>query len=132
MPKINKLEKKPRNTERKDTDMRELRRKAYNNTAWRKMRDTYMKEHPICADCLAKGKVTPATSVHHIKSPFAGGEVNYALLLDYDNLMSLCHECHGIRHAEEQGHITPEKILEELDALFNDNIPDSAFDNDNQ
>ena len=132
MPKINKLEKKPRNTERKDTDMRELRRKAYNNTAWRKMRDTYMKEHPICEKCLEKGKITPAVDIHHKRSPFQGGEVNYALLLDYDNLMALCKDCHGEIHAAQQGHITPEKILEELDALFNDNIPDSAFDNDNQ
>lgn len=82
------------------------------------MRDTFLKNNPICADCLAKGKVTPATSVHHISSPFKGGEINWTLLLDYNNLMSLCHECHGERHAEEQGHKSPEKIMEELDELF--------------
>lgn len=55
MPTINKIERKPKPSERKDTDMRELRRKAYNNTQWRKMRDTYMHEHPICEECLKKG-----------------------------------------------------------------------------
>lgn len=119
MPRINKLERKKKSqAPRKETDMRKLRQKAYQNRHWRKLRDTYLKEHPICADCLAKGKVTPATSVHHIKSPFKGGEVNYNLLLDYNNLMSLCHECHGERHAEEQGHQSPEKILQALDELF--------------
>lgn len=98
--------------------MRKLRQKAYRNKHWRKLRDTYLKEHPICADCLAKGIVTPATSVHHVKSPFKKGEINYNLLLDYNNLMSLCDECHGIRHAEEQGHKSNEKILKELDELF--------------
>ena len=98
--------------------MRVLRQSAYNNTTWRKMRDTFLHENPLCADCLAKGKVTPATSVHHIRSPFKGGEINWNLLLDYNNLMALCHECHGIRHAEEQGHKPAEKIIEELDALL--------------
>ena len=117
MPTINKQPKKPK-PERKDTDMRALRQKAYQNTAWRKMRDTYLKEHPLCEDCLAKGKVTPASSIHHIRSPFSKGVVNWNLLLSYDNLMSLCHECHGLRHAEEQGYKSPEKIIEELDALL--------------
>ena len=126
MPTINKIPKKPR-AERKNTDMRKLRSTAYNNTAWRRLRDTYLKEHPLCADCLAKGKVTPATSVHHVNSPFKGGEVNYNLLLDYDNLMSLCCKCHGERHAEEQGHKSPEKIIEELDNLFN-NIDNMSKD----
>ena len=116
---INKPEKKKRNSfERTETDMRQLRKKGYNNTQWKKLRETYLKNNPLCADCLAKGKITPATSVHHIKSPFKNGEINYGLLLDYDNLMSLCHECHGERHAEEQGHKSPEKIIEELDSLF--------------
>ena len=128
MPVIKKLPKKPKSTEHKETDMRKLRAEAYNNTAWRKMRDTYLKSHPICEECLKKGKVTPATSVHHIKSPFKKGEVNYALLLDYDNLEAICHECHGLLHAKEQGHISPEEVLKQLDALFDENKPDSDFE----
>ena len=118
MPTIQKIERKKISSERKETDMRKLRQTAYQNKTWRKLRDTYMHQHPICSDCLAKGKVTPATSVHHIKSPFKNGEINYTLLLDPDNLMSLCHQCHGERHAEEQGHKSNEKTLEELDNLF--------------
>lgn len=128
MPTINKFPPRPK-PERKDTDMRELRKKAYQNTAWRKMRDTYMKEHPICQRCLdEKGKITPATDIHHKVSPFKNGAVNWALLLDYDNLMAVCKECHGQLHAAQQGHISAEEVLKQLDDLLNDNIPDSAFE----
>lgn len=124
MPVINKLPKKKSGTLRKETDMRKLRQQAYQNTTWRKLRDTFMKEHPICERCLAKGKITPATDVHHIKSPFRNGEVNYSLLLDDKNLMSLCRECHGDIHASQQGHVSAEDVLKQLDDLFNNNISD--------
>lgn len=121
MPTIN-LNKKPtkEKVERNQTENRKLRAKAYNNSTWRKMRDTYLKEHAVCQDCISKGKITPATDIHHIKSPFKDGEINYSLLLDYTNLVSLCKECHGNRHATEQGHKTAQLIIEELDKLFED------------
>lgn len=112
--------------------MRKLRQKAYQNTTWRKLRDTYMKQHPICEECLKSGKITPATDIHHKKSPFRGGEVNYMLLWDYDNLQALCKECHGRLHAEQQGHISPEDILKQLDALFDqDNTTDKDIEEGN-
>jgi 5-methylcytosine-specific restriction protein A len=121
MPTIN-LNKKPakEKVERNQTENRKLRAKAYNNSTWRKMRDTYLKEHAVCQDCISKGKITPASDIHHIKSPFKNGEINYSLLLDYTNLVSLCKECHGNRHATEQGHKTAQLIIEELDKLFED------------
>ena len=128
MPWIQKIEKKKTSSQRNETDMRELRQKAYQNTAWRKMRDTYLHEHPLCEDCLAKGKVTAATDVHHIRSPFRKGEVNWMMLLDYNNLAALCKECHGNRHAAEQGHISPEEVLKQLEDLLDDNKDDSEFE----
>ena len=124
MPTIQKIERKKKTSERKETDMRQLRQKAYQNKEWRKLREVYIHEHPICQDCLAKGKVTPAQDIHHIKSPFQNGEINYGLLLDYDNLVALCKDCHGNRHAAEQGHISPEEVIRQLDALFDESIPD--------
>lgn len=119
MPRINKIERKKKSqAPRKETDMRKLRQKAYQNRHWRKLRDTYLKEHPICEECLKHGKVTPAEDVHHIKSPFRGGEINYNMLLDYHNLESVCKDCHGEIHAAQQGHHSPEKILQALDELF--------------
>ena len=104
--------------------MRILRATAYNNQNWKKLRETYLKTHPLCEECLKKGKVTPATSVHHKVSPFKNGEINYNLLLDYNNLESVDHECHAAIHNKEQGHISPEEIIRQLDALFDENIPD--------
>ena len=114
-----KTKKETTKNERNQTDARKLRQQAYNNTAWRKLRDTFLKEHAVCTDCIGKGRVTPAQDVHHIKSPFQNGSINYNLLLDYTNLVSLCKECHAARHNADQGHKSPEKIIEELDALFN-------------
>ena len=129
-PTINKLPKKPQQQQRPVSDAKSIRAIAYNSAQWRKMRDTYMHEHPICEDCLKKGKVTPATDIHHIRSPFRGGEINWTLLLDYNNLMSLCKECHGLRHAKQQGHITPEEVIAQLDALFDNSISDEELEGD--
>ena len=127
MPTINKNQKKRNITQRKETDMRKLRQTAYQNKHWRKLRDTYLKEHPVCEECLKKGVVTAADDVHHIKSPFRGGEINYNLLLDYHNLESVCKECHGNIHAGQQGHRNPEEILKALDELF-----ETLYSDDNQ
>lgn len=118
---INKPEKKKRNSfERRETDMRQLRKKAYNTTEWRKLREVYMRQHPICEKCLEKGKITPAEDIHHKISPFRGGEVNYGLLLDHDNLMAVCKECHAEIHNKQQGHVSAEEIIRVLDELFED------------
>lgn len=131
MPRINKPQRKTSSERNENTDMRKLRKEAYNNKVWRKMRDTYMKEHPICEECLKQGKVTAAEDVHHKKSPFRNGVINYGLLFDYDNLMSLCKECHGKIHAEQQGHISPEEVIKQLDALFDNNISDKDIEDGN-
>lgn len=110
----NKSEPKQRN----ETDNRKLRQKAYNTVSWRKLRNTFIREHAVCADCIGKGRITPSEDVHHIVSPFKNGQVNYSLLLDPTNLVSLCKECHQKRHQELQGYKTAETIIKELDALF--------------
>lgn len=119
MPYIN-LNKKTQQTpiRNENTDARKLRQKAYNNTKWRKLRETFIREHAICEDCLSKGKITPSQDVHHIKTPFQNGNINYNLLLDYTNLVALCKDCHGARHAKEQGHTTIEELIRQLDELM--------------
>lgn len=132
MPWIQKIERKKKTTPKKrnETDMRKLRQQAYQNTRWRKERDTYMSQHPLCEDCLEKGKVTAGTDCHHLVSPFKNGVINWSLLLDWNNLRSLCKECHGLRHAEAQEK-KPEEILRQLDALFDNNISDEDIENGN-
>lgn len=116
MPTIQTLPKKQK-PPRKETDMRKLRQKAYNNTEWRKLRNTFIKEHPLCEECLRHGKVTAAHDVHHKKSPFINGEINYSLLLDENNLESICQDCHGKEHGHK---ITAVDMLKVLDELLGD------------
>ena len=65
--------------------------------AWKRIRDRYIKAHPLCEQCKKNGTLTPAEEVHHIK-PLSSGGKN-----DEDNLMSLCKSCHSEITAREGG-----------------------------
>ncbi len=123
MPWINKPPKKEKSTEHSNTDMRQLRQKAYNTTGWRKVRDWKLHQSPVCEECLKKGIVNAGSkesplNVHHKNSPFKNGKVDYELLYDIDNLETLCPKCHAEIHNKEQGHKSPEQILAILDELL--------------
>jgi 5-methylcytosine-specific restriction protein A len=49
----------------------------------------YLRAHPLCVQCLGRGRVTMATEVHHIVKLRDGGHDAD------DNLMALCHACHS-------------------------------------
>ena len=68
-------------------------KKRYGRT-WKRIRDRYIKSHPLCERCAKDEKVTLAEEVHHIKT-LAHGGTN-----DEDNLMSLCKSCHSCITAE--------------------------------
>lgn len=127
MPRINLPKKKDKTAERNEhTEPRELRRKAYNTRQWREARLNHIVNFPLCQDCLERGVVNAGSldsplQVHHMKSPFRNGEIDYDLLIDDNNLRTLCAECHSKRHNASN----PEKIIEALEAFFND-IPDKG------
>ena len=60
--------------------------------AWQKIRDRYIKAHPICEKCAEAGRYVKASLVHHVK-PLADGGTH-----DEENLMSLCVACHEKIH----------------------------------
>lgn len=62
--------------------------------AWKRIRDRYASQHPLCERCLENGTATPMEEVHHIK-PLAEGGTH-----DDSNLMALCKSCHSKIHAE--------------------------------
>lgn len=64
------------------------------NTEWRKIRRRYASAHPLCEECLRAERYTPTQVVHHIL-PLRDGGTNAE-----NNLMALCHSCHGRIHAE--------------------------------
>lgn len=62
--------------------------------AWKRIRDRYVKAHPLCERCLKDGRITPVEEVHHIIPLSQGGTHRN------DNLMSLCQSCHTKIHLE--------------------------------
>lgn len=52
--------------------------------AWKRIRDRYAAEHPLCEMCLKEGRLTPVQEVHHIMPVSKGG--THAR----DNLMRVC------------------------------------------
>ena len=61
---------------------------------WKRIRDKYAREHPLCERCLQEGRVTLMDEVHHIL-PVSRGGTN-----DPSNLMALCRSCHNKMHIE--------------------------------
>ena len=62
--------------------------------AWKRIRDSYAKEHPLCEECLKNGTFVPMEQVHHIKPLAEGGDHSRS------NLISLCASCHSRIHAQ--------------------------------
>ena len=74
--------------------------KYYHNKQWKLLREWQITNYPLCYDCALNGRSRAATQVHH-KIPFSTGtteEEKLQLLLDPDNVVSLCRECHLKRH----------------------------------
>ena len=57
---------------------------------WRRARKRFLQRHPLCANCLSQGIVTPATVVDHIV-PHRG---DHRLFWDEQNWQPLCKACH--------------------------------------
>lgn len=73
-------------------------RRLYRTARWLKLRAQKLAEEPLCERHKAKGKVVPATVVNH-QEPHKG---NTTLFYDYDNLESVCAECHDNVIATEE------------------------------
>lgn len=58
--------------------------------AWKKARDAYLREHPLCAYCEERGKYELATLVDH-RIPHRGDQ---KLFWDQKNWASSCRPCH--------------------------------------
>lgn len=71
---------------------------------WAKVRPRILaRDGHLCQSCLQAGRYTQATEVDHV-IPLSKGGSN-----DDDNLMALCHTCHGLKTATER-HISRKKI----------------------
>lgn len=91
-------EQSKRKRERYDKDRGSPSSRGY-NSKWRKARTTYLRHHPLCAECERHGRVVPATVVDHV-IPHKGDQ---RLFWDMSNWQSLCKSCHDAKTAREDG-----------------------------
>ena len=68
----------------------------YHSQEWRKLRQSFLAEHPFCEKCRKSGRLTKATVVDHIIPIKQGGPA-----LDESNLQALCAACHGEKSIRE-------------------------------
>jgi 5-methylcytosine-specific restriction protein A len=105
MPTINKNKMKMKPTPY--AHERDTSAKYYNSCLWKHLRNSWIRDHPVCEVCYRNGIIKQADEVHHI-NPYQRGltdEDKWTLLLDEDNLISLCKQCHDDVH---RGSITIE------------------------
>lgn len=72
----------------------------YQDRRWKNLRDYYYSLYPCCEVCEKEGIVIPTDNIHHLRR-FAAGlteEAKYNLLLNPDNLISVCSYHHKIFH----------------------------------
>lgn len=77
-------------------DVKSTKQKGY-GSRWQRESKAYLRAHPLCARCLAKGKYTKATVVDHIV-PHRGDQ---KLFWDRSNWQSLCKSCHDSKTMTE-------------------------------
>ncbi len=65
--------------------------------AWQQLRAQVLRDEPLCRACDAKGQVTRATQVDHVKPKTKGGTD------DRTNLAPLCEPCHEAKTARDAG-----------------------------
>ena len=80
-----------------DLYQRDPESKKRYSTKWRKIRNAFVKNHPICELCERKNILIPTEEVHHV-IPLSKGGSN-----DDENLVALCKSCHSRITATEGG-----------------------------
>ena len=89
-----KMLKTPRKAKASGRDADPRRVLPLNSYAWQKLRAQVLEGEPLCRHCAARGLTVPATDVDHMN----GADDNRL-----ESLQPLCHECHSIKTAYEQG-----------------------------
>jgi len=74
----------------------------YHSWAWRRCRDGYMAAgHMLCERCLAKGIIRKGDEVHHRIHLTPENMHNPDIALNWNNLETLCKECHEEEHGKK-------------------------------
>jgi 5-methylcytosine-specific restriction protein A len=71
-----------------------------NSRRWRRESARFLRQHPLCVECKAEGRIVPSTETHHA-IPHRGDVVKF---WDRSTWTPLCHECHSRATARETLH----------------------------
>ena len=71
----------------------------YGSTRWKKAREVFLLQNPLCAECMRHDVLRPAVLVDHIES-HRGDRIKF---WDKNNWQSLCKRCHDRKTAKEDG-----------------------------
>lgn len=82
---------------REETYTRPERHAFYGTGQWRRIRNAYIRRHPLCEECIRQGRVTQAVIVDHVIEIKDGGSKT-----DMNNLQSLCRFCHAEKTENEK------------------------------
>ena len=101
--------------------------KYYGSKYWHILRSQYYTSHPICEVCLKLGRIKSADSIHHL-TPFSYGETEdekWKLLLDVDNLVSVCTPHHQLFHellrTQKRSRVEIDEVVQ-YENILNDNF----------
>ena len=99
MPTINRKQIRPKQVEYKHENKSA---EYYNSSAWHFLRNDYYSRNPLCEVCMSHDVVKSAEHVHHKRKFLSGINDNerWQLLLDEQNLMSVCAKCHIKLHSK--------------------------------
>lgn len=84
---------------------RESRQSRGYGAAWDRLRARVLATEPLCRHCRAKGRVTVATQVDHIRPKAQGGTD------DLGNVQPLCRPCHEAKTDAENGRTVKAKVV---------------------
>lgn len=81
-------------------------RRMINSSRWLLLRKQKLSSNPLCQDCESEGKIVAASEVHHVIPCESAKSVMEMekLMYDYNNLRSLCHDCHVMTHKRMSSH----------------------------
>ena len=68
----------------------------YQSAQWRAVRFAFLRAHPLCVRCQARGRLVPAVVADHVQPLKDGGA-----RLEWHNLQALCVPCHNGKTASE-------------------------------
>ncbi|WP_196800660.1 MULTISPECIES: HNH endonuclease [Atopobium] len=90
---------------------RAFSKRFYRSKYWITARDLCKaRQHGLCADCQARGLVTPIEEVHHIIPLTPENITDPSITVNQDNLVGLCRDCHFARHKAMGTYGTPKEV----------------------